>query len=132
VAEVAGVVAALAALGALYFAWRTVVEARGAHAEAQRDRQLSRFEALGVALTELAAALTSADISAARVIQARARVLWLTAGAEAGGLDAQEALVTQITAANAAQIADKAESGVDTLLTGLEDYLGLPAVSTLR
>src|SRR5262249_35177555 len=47
VTEAAGVVAALAAVGALFFAWRTVTEARGAHLEARRDRQLARIEALG-------------------------------------------------------------------------------------
>jgi hypothetical protein len=75
VTEVAGLVAAVAAVGALFFAWRTVVEARAAHAEDERDRQLSRIERLAVALTELAADLDSVAIARAQITQARARVL---------------------------------------------------------
>jgi len=130
VAEAAGVIAAVAALGALYFAWRTVVEARAAHAEDQRDRQLSRFEALGVALTELAAALQAGGIAPGRVIQARARVLWATAGGGVGGSFVREAVVTPITAANADEVAVKAEAGVEVLLVGLEDYLASASVES--
>jgi hypothetical protein len=71
VTEVAGLVAAVAAVGALFFAWRTVVEARAAHAEDERDRQLSRIERLAVALTELAADLDSVAIARAQITQAR-------------------------------------------------------------
>lgn len=121
-AEVAGVIAAVAAVGALFFAWRTVVEARAAHAEDERDRRLARLERLGVALTELTSELDNGAWARARVTQARARVLWVTAGTDVGD-QVRLAVVTEITADAADQVARNAEAGVETLLTGLEDYL---------
>jgi len=114
--EAAGVIAALASAGALYFAWRTVVEARRAHTEDQRYRQLSRYEALGVALTELASALTDRRLAQSHVIQARAKVLWITAATDVGD-EVRQAVVTRITPDNAHVLAARAESGIAILLT---------------
>jgi hypothetical protein len=123
VTEVAGVVAALAAVGALFFAWRTVLEARAAHAEDERDRRLSRIERLGVALTELAADLDAQAIQRARITQARARVLWVAAGAGLGDR-VRAAVVTEITTpAAAGEVAAEAKAAIDSLLTGLDDFL---------
>jgi hypothetical protein len=58
---IAGVVAAIASVGALFFAWRTVVEARASHAEDERDRRLGRIERLALALTELSAELQALE-----------------------------------------------------------------------
>ena len=69
--EAASVVAAVAAVGALYLAWRTVAEGRAARREDERDRRLARLERLGIALT-----------AQGRITQARARLLWVTTGME--------------------------------------------------
>lgn len=124
VVEVAGAVAALAAVGALFFAWRTVVESRAAHAEDERDRRLSRIERLAVALTELAADLDSVATGRARITQARARVLWVTAGADFGE-HVREAVLAPITTevSAAAGLAEKARAASESVLTGLDDFL---------
>jgi hypothetical protein len=121
VTEVAGVIAALAAVGALFFAWRTVVEARAARAEDERARKLSRVENLSIALGDLAQQLDRGRRAEGRVTQARARVLWVTA--EAGGEEVREAVVTPITAENCSALAEQARKGVENMLTGLEDFL---------
>jgi hypothetical protein len=111
VIEAASVVAAVAAVGALYLAWRTVAEGRAARREDERDRRLARLERLCIALT-----------AQGRITQARARVLWVTTGMELSE-DVRFALVTPITAINEDEIADRAETSVEIVLTGLEDYL---------
>jgi hypothetical protein len=124
VTDVAVLITALAALGALYFAWRTVGEARAAHAEDERDRRLSRIERLAVALTELAADLDSVTLARARITQARARVLWVTAGADFGE-HVREVVLAPITSeiAAAADLAEKARAASESVLTGLDDFL---------
>jgi hypothetical protein len=124
VTEVAGVVAALAALGAVFFAWRTVLETRAARVEDERDRRLSRIERLAVALTELAGDLDSVAIGRARITQARARVLWVAAGANFGE-QVREAVLAPIRpeGAAAAPLAEKARAASESVLTGLDDFL---------
>ena len=120
--QAAGVVTALAALGALYFAWRTVTEARAAHAEAQRDRRLERIAQLGVVLSDLAADLNSGAYASGRILQARARVLWITAGGGFGE-NVRLAVTEGIGRETASTVGQHAEAAVDDLLTGLGDYL---------
>jgi hypothetical protein len=128
VTEVLALITAAAALGALFFAWRTVVEARAAHAEDERDRRLSRIERLGVALTELAAQLDAHEVELARITQARARALWVAAGADFGE-HVREAVVTEITTPTAEDhVAVEARAAIDRLLTGLDDYLAAAGV----
>src|SRR2546423_5452024 len=121
--EVAGVVAALAAVGALFFAWRTVVVARAARAEDERDRRLNRIALLAVALTEMAADIDGGAIGRARITQARARVLWGAAGAQYGE-DVRAAVVNELpTYPEVAEAAAEARAAVGTLLIGLGGYL---------
>lgn len=123
-AEVASVFAAVAAFGAVFFAWRTVIEARAAHADDERDRRLVRIERLAVALTELAGDLDSVALGRARITQARARVLWVTAGTDFGE-QVREAVMLPISMDGTAAggLAEKARAASETLLTGLEDYV---------
>jgi hypothetical protein len=127
VSDVLTLIAAVAALGAVFFAWRTVIEARAAHADDERARQLSRIERLGVALSEFAAQLDAGSFTQAHNTQARAAILWVTA--EAGGDEVREAVVTPISGGNAPALAEKARAGVENMLTGLEDILALAATA---
>lgn len=122
VTEAASVVAALAAVGALYFAWRTVSEARDAHRESERDRRLNRIAELALALTQFAADLDDAPVARARITQARARVLWVAADGGFGE-HTRAALVTELTPEGAGAVAADARAAIDALLTGLDDYL---------
>jgi hypothetical protein len=107
-AEAASRVTAVAALGALYFAWRTVTEARASQ--------------LGVVLSDLAADLNAGSYASGRILQARARVFWVTAGGNLGE-NVRLAMTEGIGQATASAVAEYAEAGVADLLTGLGDYL---------
>jgi hypothetical protein len=118
--EVAGLVAALAACAAVFFAWRTVIETRLARDEGERARRLASLGALGAALTELADQSGNGALGLARLTQARARVLWLTSDVP---LALEETLVPALTTSNLGLIEARATNAVEVLLTGLDDYL---------
>jgi hypothetical protein len=126
VAEAFGAIAAVAAVGAVFFAWRTVVESRTARLESERMRRLSSLERLCLALSELAELVRRGSYAEATVTQKRALVLWTTLDVEVAD-DVRQAVVTELSSSNAGQIMDWARSGVDALLEGLEDYLRKPA-----
>jgi hypothetical protein len=107
--EAASVVAAVAAVGALYFAWRTVLEGRTARRGDERDRHLARLERLGLALTDLAAQIRSGARAQARITQALGYILWVSTGMQLSE-DVRVALVTPIAAANENEIADRGRS----------------------